>query len=1097
MAASPRSPGPSPEASADPLSLSASQGSPRARKRKSAVNLSLKVSGDPSPLAPVKHAASFRGRPPQSPRGGRAAEGQLLSPQHLASPAGSLRLSSSFNVPRAGSALVESSPRAAVRGSLSASMHLPGGAGSPRRLSAVEGAGSPRRLSAVPGSPRNAAPPGSPRLARRGSRRGSAQPTNRRMSRAPGSPGSPGSQKGRGFEADEEAPEPPEDPKEAAERLRKEQVRQHGARVLQTIAHAGMFLRAAGWRRRGAPLRMRMDPAKVEELWKTMEDVRSAGQAGGGGIRLALPSAADMQALPSHLRKTFGSLALETLRNHLYPRALLWLRRRRKKAMIRAAQSECPPMTVELLRAQAMFREWPRALLEELLPQMVVEAVEFHEMVMHESEPGTGIYFLMTGKFEILKRIRSGRGEPVTKNRHQQIVVLSPVTCVGEFSILTEEPRMASIRAVSFDGCVCQVLRKDVLLPYLRQLPASTLSTIVELAFAARNRTMQLQHPMSAQSMRAASPILMPCTAGVLDRMIMKLTPYCVPKGLTLCRGDQIADRMFFLRSGRCGVMKVLVRRLSSGMSRVTQRTEEAHVHTICAPDTVGAVAVLQGVNFGDTVQTLTTCDFWVLQKEAFDGAVRSDPSCAPPMLAAARQLRQRQLEQQQNLFRQAIYDIPLLKDVCSRQQMRELVNAFEAHLYKQLSMLCSIAEYADRVIVLYKGRVRVGTDSRWWPSEAAGFTCVVPHRWALSAVSLDVAECLEFPLVRYEAFLRKHKLLRDVVMWSTALMFPYAPESQRPEAAVAQELVAQLRTPPMYPRSDLRKIDWSEQGFSKERPRHCVRPKNQEDRELAAPLPAQPVPQRSPQRKSRRPTIAESLGRAGDLGTAPAQRQLVQKFRRQSAAAAALAEADDLAITKRLISGLDSALLKAPAPAPLALRDAKGRRRRPKPYDWLPAAEGATPTSMAVVVPESRQLQPGTPASPTRRGPSHAGCKLGTTQVWRLGGPSHSGLPRSVMLMTGHYPPKMPRGTLYPDAGVPCTSPYLSWTAASGRALPEPDAPLQLTGGPAERQRPRSAAAQQPPPRLRSPAPWTVSHWYSPPVSTPGSGRCGPAPDP
>eukprot|EP01065_Artemidia_motanka_P049157 TRINITY_DN8075_c0_g1_i1.p1 TRINITY_DN8075_c0_g1~~TRINITY_DN8075_c0_g1_i1.p1 ORF type:complete len:992 (+),score=350.21 TRINITY_DN8075_c0_g1_i1:49-3024(+) len=888
-------------------------------------------------------------------------------------------------------------------------------------------------------------------------------------------------------EPEEEEDLPTESAEELAEKERKRLLRKAGARVLMCIARAGIFIKAAGWsRRHRLRIKTGAEREQMGDLWLTV----ARAKADQGDKSLCLPCATDMQALPGHLRGTFRNLAVETLRNHLYPRALLWLERRRKKALQDVAAADCPKLTIEVLKQQIMFRDWPRRVLEQVPPLLRVEAFFDREIVMHEREPGTCIYFLMVGRFEVRKRYfasAANRRDSISKKNQKQLKVLSPVTVVGEFSILTEEPRMASIRALSSTGvgCCALVLRRADLLPLLQALPGTLFTTIVDLAFEARNRNMEYTHPMTVRGVRALSPILRPCSDEVLRLMISKLTSYCVPKGLVVCRSEQVADSMYLLCNGRCGVMRTVARRIAGGERKQgSPRAEETHVRTLVGQDTIGVVAVLQGVNYGDTVQTLTTCDFWRLAKEDFDQAVRSDAACQQPMLAAARDVRQRQLAEQQNLFRQAIYDLPILRAVCSREQLRELVHAFQARLYKPFSMICSTADYADRVIVLYKGKVRVGHSGRWHAGEAVGFTCVVAHRWVRAAVSLNVGECLEFPLAGYEAFLARHQLLDAVVAWVTTLMFPFAPESQHPDMRVAHEFVSDLRTPPMYPRSESHCIDWNQQGFSATRPRH----QGSAAREEAA---------------------EQAEARSGAEPQSPLKKRL--------AAAPSEAFSLDGSKTALLASELSDILSRAPQPnLALGRRDEQGRRRRPRPYDWLaePVPDTSTTAPKKKRGDEAHKQHEG--AGDKGRGdkgrgdkgrgdkgrggkerrkdgqrrepddaakhPGRGGVRLGTTQVWRLGGVGQQAMPRSVMLMSGHYPPREPRGTLFPtpdeDFGAPWSRPYFRWKvaelAALGQSDQRDDTRLQPLRAPLSAARRRKQALSE----AGTPA---SSHWYSP----------------
>eukprot|EP00756_Hemistasia_phaeocysticola_P005151 Hpha_TRINITY_DN13201_c0_g2::TRINITY_DN13201_c0_g2_i1::g.154829::m.154829 len=817
----------------------------------------------------------------------------------------------------------------------------------------------------------------------------------------------------------------------AEEKQRRKALLRKCGQTLMRIGRAGIFIKAAGWSNKD---RMRLksgDADQLQDLWRSMAKARAT--QGQSGEFAGLPEASEMQHLPGYIRKTFRHLAMEALRSQLYPRACLWIFRKRKKALLeiglgvggkpggKPQPGACPAMTLDILMSQAMFREWPRYAAEQVLDLLRVEAFLPGEVVMHEKEPGTCIFFLMAGRCEVLKRSQTDPHGRTDKKSQELMTLLNPVAVIGEFSILTEEPRLASIRAREGENVFCQVLRRSDLMPLLNTFPPQLFNQIIGLSFEARNKNMIYTHPMTTRAMRAASPILQPCSDEILRMMMAKLTPYCVPRGVTICKSEQAADSMFFLRSGRCGVMRTVVQRKPSDSDSDEGPSEQTHVRTLSAPDNVGVVAVLQCVNFGDTIQTLTTADFWKLHKDDFDQATRADPTCMQPMQAAARDVRRLQLEAQQNLYRQSIYKIPILKTICTRDQMRELVNVFTARLYKPLSTICSTSDVADRIVVLYKGRVRVGHSGRWTPGEAVGFTCVVTHRWAEPAVTSNVGECLELGRNKYEAFLRRHNLYDAVCTWVTALMFPFAPSSRHPDVAIVKDFVADQRTPPMHPTSESPIVNWNLQGFGNSEPKYLELRRRREEVEM---LHAQQQVQQQAHLLSPRNAAGKGRRKGGN---------------------AAKENSDDLEVTRHLRSELNDILSRAPPEAARAMRSktAGGRRFRPRPYDWFPPEasqevgggdrakaskkdtrrRGDDLGELRVHKDESRYQKD------DRRG---LGVRLSTTQVWRLGGTKDEAIPQSAMMASGHYPPTAPRGTLYPlpdpDFGAPISHPYFRW---------------------------------------------------------------------
>eukprot|EP00756_Hemistasia_phaeocysticola_P044516 Hpha_TRINITY_DN18323_c0_g1::TRINITY_DN18323_c0_g1_i1::g.158169::m.158169 len=603
---------------------------------------------------------------------------------------------------------------------------------------------------------------------------------------------------------------------EDAEEKRRREIRLKAKRMLQAIARAGIFAkqskiqtsfkqarRQSVHRRPPQLLAIQQEQPKAEALWTIME----RGKEG----RIALPTAKDLKDLPQNLRKTFTDLAYETMKKFLYPRVLLWRRFTERKRMMEHASATCPPITMDILKKQAMFKSWPQPLLEDLITAVVLMCFEKDEFIIHEGEQaGSGIYFLMAGAVEVLKKKdlkdkRIGGSNAMVLARN-----LQPVICVGEFSFLTEEPRMASIRATT--RCDCLVLKKDDFSRFVKQLPDSVFEQVVEVAFGTRNKNMHLSYPMEEEVLQRCS-IFRPCPSAMLRQLLEKLKPYAVPKNMTVAKADnQPADRLLFLRHGKCAVM----RRITHQHSRTT---EEIFVDTLRAPCVVGDTALLHGAPNSDTIVALSTCDFWLLSKKDFENVLRHHERVVHLMMAEARLQRQGQLSNQQNLFRECVCDIPLLRDAVKRPQLRALVRRFEARVYKPLSVICSMANCADRLIILYKGRIKISDSFRrdlpskaWHRGECAGFTCVVPHRWSRMAVSREIVECLELPRREYEAFLDANGSLQKVVQWSKVLMFPLAfPQT---EAEKVLHLVEHLKTPPLYPQSLSTFVNLSERGF-------------------------------------------------------------------------------------------------------------------------------------------------------------------------------------------------------------------------------------------------------------------------------------------
>eukprot|EP00662_Eupelagonemidae_sp_cell21_P011071 gene11071-54652_t len=171
-----------------------------------------------------------------------------------------------------------------------------------------------------------------------------------------------------------------------------------------------------------------------------------------------MPTTSDLRHLPLVSTAVFRHLAVQTLRRYLYPRLLLLRHRTRRVRAMTARPVKALP--THSLARHAMFERWPADLLEQLARNAVPTVFFRHEYILYEGECAqSGIYFLMTGASSVLKKRtpeRKGCGG-------DNAVTLATLDAgdgtqagpfvVGEFAFLTEEPRMASIQALSRVDC--------------------------------------------------------------------------------------------------------------------------------------------------------------------------------------------------------------------------------------------------------------------------------------------------------------------------------------------------------------------------------------------------------------------------------------------------------------------------------------------------------------------------------------------------------------------------------------------------------------------------------------------------------------------
>ena len=605
------------------------------------------------------------------------------------------------------------------------------------------------------------------------------------------------------------------------DRVRKNKLKQKGAQLVSSIAHAGIFTKIASGKGHLVPfsqsnkpkepfqndmdVAMQQQPRPEDSMWGLLDSLGKTNEKIGSiHYEVALPTATDLSFLPSNLKATFFGLAGETLKKFLYPRSLLWLHRREAKKLLEYGRTVCPEITVKLLREQTTFKQWPTNVLESVIQVLELCSYEAGKFIIHEDEAsGSGIFFIMCGNVKVVKKINRSK-KSIGSDNTKTLVTLSPVVCVGEFLFLTEEPRMASIRAITRVHCL--VLRKQDFTRFVKTLPEDTFAQVIEAAFATRNRNMHLANPMTEQHLSKFA-IFKPCPPSMLRQFVSNMVPCAMPKDVVVCRKDQPSEKIFFLMNGLCGVFRKFSKRSVS---------DEVHVITVRANAILCDVAVLYGSYYTDTYRTLKTCDFWVLSRKTFDQTLHMNMSAVQLMMAEARVLRQAQLSLQKNLFKKNINSIPLLKNICSKAVIRPLINKFVARVYKPLSVITSCSQSADRVIILYRGDAQVYLGSnkwaKWHVGDCAGYTCIIPHRWAYKSVALDIVECIELSRSQYEEFLENNNVLMKIKSWVKRLMFPLAFDEE--STNYVHSLVDGISTPSLYPISYSENVDFSQEGF-------------------------------------------------------------------------------------------------------------------------------------------------------------------------------------------------------------------------------------------------------------------------------------------
>eukprot|EP00759_Apiculatamorpha_spiralis_P027165 PhF_6_TR30131/c0_g1_i1/m.44062 len=523
-----------------------------------------------------------------------------------------------------------------------------------------------------------------------------------------------------------------------------------------------------------------------------------------------LSGSQELMCLPQEIQTEVINIAFRTLQKFWYPKIMLAAQIRWRKKLTFDGLKTCPPATLEVIQRQPMFRLWPQGLVLEIIESLSLISFSQGEFIIHEDErSGSGIFFLMQGQVAVLKKM--SKKKSLGPGNTKKLVELSPPVCFGEFAFLTEEPRMASVRANT--NVDLWVLKKHDFYRIFSRLSKSIMNTVVSVAFEKRVSAMHTAHPMTHELLRSF-PIFRMCSDQILDQIRGNLRPIAVPKKYTLYREGEIGSNMYFLRVGKCNVYKDIPTTRGGPL--------ETHIKTLHAVDLLGEDAVLYNTAYSVTVSTATGCDLWVLSKESFDFVMTG----APPQLflrimAEAQNQRCEKLSRQQMRFKELVERIPIVSQMqLSQTAFRDLTFEFEAKVYRPREIICSTAHYADRIILLTKGRMKVGDPGNremahcgdFMIGECVGYTCVIPHRWSTVVMTMDIVEVLELSVEKYEAFLKKHHVYSKVQRMCQALLFPRSVSPE--ESLTALSYIADCKTPILFPISLSAEMNVHEQMF-------------------------------------------------------------------------------------------------------------------------------------------------------------------------------------------------------------------------------------------------------------------------------------------
>jgi len=244
--------------------------------------------------------------------------------------------------------------------------------------------------------------------------------------------------------------------------------------------------------------------------------------------------------------------------------------------------------TASVLRSSTLFGVLSNEEIESIAGCVRLERFATGQIVLREGEPGEACYIVKSGEAAVISQDLIG--QEVT------LGVFHPTASFGEIALLTNQPRTASIRALT-DLEVYLLDRTD-----FERLARE------DADFAVRVRE-QVELLLVEAFLKKSSPFAQ-LASDAIQRLVREMQPQRVDAGEVIVRQGDAAERFFVIRSGSVEVLE--------GTRRV---------RTLETGECFGEVGLMATARRTATVRAITDTNLLTLDRPAFDRLIRDEPS--------------------------------------------------------------------------------------------------------------------------------------------------------------------------------------------------------------------------------------------------------------------------------------------------------------------------------------------------------------------------------------------------------------------------------------------------------------------------------------
>eukprot|EP00759_Apiculatamorpha_spiralis_P016326 PhF_6_TR22567/c0_g1_i1/m.32135/K04739/PRKAR; cAMP-dependent protein kinase regulator len=275
--------------------------------------------------------------------------------------------------------------------------------------------------------------------------------------------------------------------------------------------------------------------------------------------------------------------------------------------------------TVEKLQSNAFFQGWRPANIGSLIHGMFPKCIRAGMCVMLDGDWGNEMYMLDSGTVEVLIRKKDKKDKRRCKENGVVVATLHAPAFFGEFALLADEPRSASIVCVT--DVQLWVISRTNFNEQMDQLPPSVKQRLCKIAEDRRASNLLQLYKMRPEQLLQYKMFESWDTESLLA-LIKHIKPRLLKPGNVIFREGQKGDNLYWLAKGSAIVAKKNTQATNEIKIRLDDEVRAALqpndvvIHVMHKGSMFGQTAVLFSEGRTATVIAVEPSEAWYISKE-------------------------------------------------------------------------------------------------------------------------------------------------------------------------------------------------------------------------------------------------------------------------------------------------------------------------------------------------------------------------------------------------------------------------------------------------------------------------------------------------